>query len=171
MTGTIRVFLAVLVLACASPAAAQLRDYSSVKMKTVDSGLGFTLAVPEPWVVGAATGNNKFQAGSGEDDFAVIVTDFGPVAQDAAAANAVYRDSYERSGFVLKSSSEATVAGVAVTRYVFAIDAEAGEGHLEIVMLPVGGEMYSVMVATPAKEIASRRDAIEKIFASLAMKR
>jgi hypothetical protein len=170
MTRTLTSFLVLVLLALASPVAAQVRDYASVKMKTVDSGLGFTFAIPEPWVVGTPSGNNKFQAGGGGDDFAVIITDFGPVAKDAAAADAVYRDSFTRSGFVLKSAANATVAGVEVKRYVFSVDSDSGEGHLEVVMLPVGAEMYSVMVATPASEVSARRDAIEKIIASLALK-
>lgn len=151
----------------ALPAAAQVADYSTVKMRTVDSGLGFTVSIPDPWVVGAPVGNNKFRAGSGQDDFALIVTDFGPVAKDASEGEAIYRESLERSGFVFKSSTDATVSGISVRRYVFAIASQASEGYLEMLMVPVGGEMYSVMVVTSAKDLAARRQTIDKILASV----
>ena len=56
-------------------------------------------------------------------------------------------------------------------RWIYSITAASGEGHLEILMLPVGGEMYAVMVATPAKDLPARRAAIDKIVGSVVLKR
>jgi hypothetical protein len=163
-----RVAAALLAVAVSAVVAAA-QGGAPAKMKTVDTKLGFTVDVPETWTVGTPAENNKFEVGNSDEDFALVVTDFGPVPSDLAAADAIYKEGFASSGFTLKSASDATVAGTSVKRYVFSIAADSGEGHVEVVMLPVGGEMYSVLVATPAASLASRQAVIAKLFDSIRM--
>jgi hypothetical protein len=139
-------------------------------MKTVDTGLGFALSVPEPWVVGRPSNNNKFLAGSSEDDFAVVVTDFGPVVSDASLSDANYRESFAANGLDLKATAEVTISGRAFRKYIFKLNTPAGEGHAEALMVPVGSEMYSVMVVTPAAALGQRRAVMARILESIAFK-
>ena len=165
-----RVLAAFLAVATCSTAIAAQRDYANVKMKPVDTKLGFTISIPEVWAIDQPSDNNKFQAGSADDDFAVIITDFGPVPTDMAAGDANYRESFASTGFKLKSATEATVSGKTVKKYAFSLDTDTGEGYAEVVMLPIGEEMYSVLVATPAASLDKRQAIIEKILGSIAVK-
>jgi hypothetical protein len=163
-----RVAAAVLIIA-ASTAVAAGQGGPDAKMKTVDTKLGFTIDVPEAWTVSPPSENNKFEVGSGDEDFALVVTDF-PALPDAAEADALYKESFASTGFKLKSSSDVKVSGKTVKRYVFSMDAETGEGHVEVVMLPVGDAVYSVLVATPAAALAARQAVIAKMFDSIVLK-
>src|SRR5215203_155465 len=129
-------------------------------MKTVDTGLGFTLSVPEPWAKGQPSRNNKFIMGSLEDDFAVVVADFGPAQPDAAAAATVYRESFVRHGLTPTTESEVVVAGKPAKRYVLRLETPDGDGHAEAVLVQIQDEVYAVMVVTPAKLVERRREVI-----------
>ena len=138
-------------------------------MKTVDTGLGFTLSVPEAWAKGQPSRNNKFVMGSLDDDFAVVVADFGPAQPDQAAAATVYRDSFVRNGLTPTTETDAVVAGRPTKRYVFRLETPDGDGHAEAVMVQVRDEVYAVMVVTPATLLERRRDVIAKILGSIAI--
>lgn len=170
---------AVLAITCAATAAlvvfvlagaALARENKSEPVKTVDTGLGFTFSVPESWATGQPSGNNKFVIGSRDDDFAVIVTDFGPAQGDAGAAHAIYRESFAKSGFALQSEEDLTVAGKPAKRMVFTLETPNGQAHAEVVMLTVADEAYAVLVVTSVESLDERRPVIAKIFGSIALK-
>ena len=142
---------------------------ADVKMKTVDTGLGFSLAVPEAWAKGQPSRNNKFVMGSLEDDFAVVVADFGPAQSDAGAAAAIYRESFVRHGLTPTTESDVVIAGRTTKRYVFRLETPDGVGHAEAVLVTVRDEVYAVMVVTPAMLVDARRDVIARILDSIAM--
>jgi hypothetical protein len=142
---------------------------TAVSMKTVDTGLGFTLSVPEAWAKGQPSRNNKFVMGSLDDDFAVVVADFGPVQPDPTAAASIYRESFLRHGLTPTTETEVVVAGKPTKRYVFRLETPDGEGHAEAVMIQVQDEVYAVMVVTPATLVERRREVIAKILGSIAM--
>jgi hypothetical protein len=139
------------------------------ELKPVDTGLGFSIGVPSTWVVGTPSGRSRFVAGSKADDFSVIVTDFGPLPSDPVEAEKIYRGSFDRYGFTMVTTADEVVAGMSVKRYVFAMKADAGPGHVEVVMLPVAGNMYAVMLATPATSAEARRPLIGSIFKSITL--
>lgn len=143
------------------------RDYATVAFKSVDTGLGFSLSVPEHWAKGAPSGNNKLIVGSQEDDFAVIVADFGPAQQDRTAADAVYRDSFLRNGMTVTTETELEIGGKPYKRFILSIDTPSGPGHVEAVMVTVGDETFAVLAITPAAKLEARRAAIVKIFSSI----
>jgi hypothetical protein len=159
---TMPALLMMVVAALAAPQA-------PVPMKVVDTGLGFKLSVPETWATGQPTRNNKFIMGSLEDDFAVVVADFGPAQTDAAAAAAIYRESFIRHGLTPTTESDVVVAGRTMKRYVFRLETPDGEGHAEAVLVQVRDEVYAVMVVTPASLAEQRRGVIAKILDSIAM--
>jgi hypothetical protein len=138
------------------------------RMKTVDTGLGFSISVPESWAKGRPTRNNKFLIGSLEEDFSVVVADFGPAQSDAAMADAVYRESFARHGLVPTTETEVVVGGKPVKRYVLRLETPDGVGHAEAVMLRVQDEVYAVMVVTPASDVERRREVIAAILGSIA---
>jgi hypothetical protein len=140
---------------------------SGTALKSFDTGLGFSVGLPATWVVGRPSGNNKFVAGSKDEDFSIVVTDFGPVPADAAEAEKVYRSSFDRYGFSLVTTADAVVAGAKVKRYVFSMKADAAEGHVEVVMLTARQTTYGVMVVTPVATAEARRPLIGRIFESI----
>ena len=142
---------------------------ADVATKTVDTGLGFTFVVPDTWIKGTPSGNNKFIIGSEEEDFAVIVTDFGPAQQDEGAALAIYRESFAKSGFTLQTETEATIAGKPSKRLIFLLETANGKAHAEVAMVNSDGETYAILVVTPVDEIEKRRATIAKIFDSIAL--
>ncbi len=149
--------------------AALLAPQAPAPMKTVDTGLGFTLSVPEAWAKGQPSRNNKFIMGSLEDDFAVVVADFGPAQSDPTTAATIYRESFVRHGLTPTTESDAVVAGRPSKRYVFRLETPDGEGHAEAVMVQVQDEVYAVMVVTPQTLVERRREVIAKILASIAI--
>jgi hypothetical protein len=159
--------LALAVLAGAHAAPAQS---GAAALKSVETGLGFSISVPETWAKGQPAGNNKFVMGSRDDDFAVIAADFGPVQTDAAAAARVYRDSFTTNGMTVETETEMALGGKTLKRFVLAIDTPAGPGHVDAVLLPVGDEVYAVMVVTPAASLDARRQVISQILESIALK-
>lgn len=142
---------------------------TTVPMKTVDTALGFTLSVPEAWAKGQPSRNNKFVMGSLDDDFAVVVADFGPAQPDPTAAATIYRESFLRHGLTPTTETEVVVAGTPTKRYVFRLETPDGEGHAEAVMIQVRDEVYAVMVVTPTTLVERRREVIAKILGSIAM--
>ena len=78
----------VLALAAFAAAAAPAQG-GAAALKSVETGLGFSISVPETWAKGQPAGNNKFVMGSRDDDFAVIVADFGPLQPDAAGRRGI----------------------------------------------------------------------------------
>jgi hypothetical protein len=152
--------------------AVALADGPAPELKPVDTGLGFSIAVPSTWVVGtpSPSGSSKFVAGSRAEDFSVIVTDFGPLSSDSVEAEKTYRSSFDRYGFTVVTTADEVVAGVSVKRYVFSMKADTGDGHVEVVMLPVAGNMYAVMLVTPATSAEARRPLIASIFKSIVVK-
>jgi hypothetical protein len=159
-----RVAAAALVLVALSAAA--LADAST---KTVDTGLGFTIAVPTSWIKGTPSGNNKFIIGSEQEDFALIVTDFGPAQADEGAALAIYRESFAKSGFALQTEADATIAGKPSKRLVFVLETANGKAHAEVAMVNADGETYAILVVTPLEQIEARRATIARIFDSVAL--
>lgn len=151
-------------------AVASPRDDGVEATQTVDTGLGFTLSVPATWTRGVAVRNDKFVMGSVDEDFAVIVADFGTAQADQAQALAVYRESFLKSGFTPVTELDATVAGQTTKRIVFRLDTPDGPAHAEAIMLRVGDEMFAVLVVTTLAASDIRRPAIAKIFESIALK-
>jgi hypothetical protein len=147
-----------------------LADGPATELKPVDTGLGFSIGVPQTWVVGTPAGQSKFVAGSKAEDFSVVVTDFGPVPSDLVEAEKAYRSSFDRYGFTMVTTADEVVAGTSVKRYVFSMKADASAGHVEVVMLPVAGNMYAVMLVTPAASAEARRLLIANIFKSIVVK-
>ncbi len=143
---------------------------ADVAMKTVDTGLGFSLSVPETWTKGQPSKNNKFVIGSSDEDFAVVVSDFGPAQTDTAQALAIYRESFSKSGLAPQTESEMTVGGKTVKRFVLRFESPDGPGHGEAVLVQVADEMYAVLVVTPVATAETRRTTIAKIFESIAIK-
>lgn len=162
-------FVLVVALLVAAPAVPAWQT-TPAGVKTLDTGLGFTISVPESWEKGPPDKNNKFVAGDREADFSVVVSDFGPAQSDTATADKIYRASFVKYGLDLKTEAEMTVSGRSVRRYVFAFETPDGPGHAEGVILTVGDEVYSVLVVTPAAAADARRDAIAKILTSIAIK-
>jgi hypothetical protein len=158
-----------LLMIVAAAFSALVAPQATVPMKPVDTGLGFTLSVPEAWAKGQPSRNNKFVMGSLEDDFAVVVADFGPAQPDPAAAATIYRESFVRHGLTPTTESEVVVAGKATTRYVLRLETTDGEGHAEAVLVQVRDEVYAVMVVTPTVLVEQRRAVIAKILDSIAM--
>jgi hypothetical protein len=156
--GVVAVALLAAVAASAQAAAAS--------MKTVDTGLGFSISVPEGWTKGQPVKNNKFVMGAGDEDFSVIVADFGPAQPDAAQALAVYRESFAKNGLTLVT--ERDVAGRPGSKeYVFALETPDGPGHAEGVLVHAGDEVYMVLVVTPAAALDARRGTIAAILGSV----
>jgi hypothetical protein len=145
-------------------------DGPAVELRTHDTGLGFTVAVPASWTVGNPSGNNKFVAGNRDEDFSLVVSDFGPVPTDAVEAEKVYRASFGRFGLTLVTTSDVVIGGASVKRYVLSLKADATEGHAEVVMLAVGGTTYGVMVVTPSASAEARRALIGRVFESIVVK-
>lgn len=141
-----------------------------VELKPVDTGAGFSVALPATWTVGRPSGNVRFVAGNQTDDVAISVTDLGPTPEDSGAAEKIYRASFERSGFELVTTADFSVAGVTARRFVFAMKTATPEGHAEILLVPASGRTYAVMIATPAASFEARRHLILRIFESIAMK-
>jgi hypothetical protein len=154
-------------LACLMAAARA--DGQTAEMRSVDTGLGFTVSVPATWIVGKPSGRNRFVVGSADEDFTLVVTDFGPVPSDAAEAEKVYWSGFEAFGLTLVTTADAVVAGLPAKRYVFTMKADAGNGHVEVVMLPVQGTAYGLMIATPAASADARRAVIAKMFESVSV--
>jgi len=165
--GVARAVVLALAAFAAAPAPAQ---GGAPALKSVETGLGFSMSVPETWAKGQPAGNNKFVMGSREDDFSVIVADFGPVQTDAAAAARVYRDSFTTNGMAVETETEMALGGKPFKRFVLTIDTPGGAAHVDAVMLPVGDEVYAVMVVTPASSLEARRAVITKILESIALK-
>lgn len=166
-----RLVAAILVIASAAwAAAASPRDDGADATQNVDTGLGFTLSVPATWTRGVAVRNDKFVMGSVDEDFAVIVADFGAAQTDQAQALAVYRESFLKNGFTPVTELEATIAGQTTKRIVFRLNTPDGPAHAEAVMLRVGDEMFAVLVVTTLAASDIRRPAIAKIFESIALK-
>ena len=84
-------FVVGLVLGFVLAPASDVRAQSDPQMRTVDTGLGFSLSVPDAWTRGQPSRNDKFVIGAPSDDFSVIVADFGQVQADAVKAANVYR--------------------------------------------------------------------------------
>jgi hypothetical protein len=139
-------------------------------LESVETGLGFSISLPGTWAKGQPAGNNKFVMGSRDDDFAVIVADFGPVQADAAAAARVYRDSFTTNGMAVETETDMALGGKTLKRFVLAIDTPGGAGHVDAVLLPVGDEVYAVMVVTPTASLDARRQVISKILESISLK-
>jgi hypothetical protein len=159
----------VLVLVLASLGASGRAEGPAPDLKSVDTGLGFSVGLPVTWVVGRPSGNNRFVAGNANEDFSVVVTDFGAATSDAVEADKVYRNSFDRYGFSLVTTADEVIAGATVKRYVFSLKTESSVGHVELVMVPAGGRTYAIMIATPAASADSRRALIGRIFASISV--
>jgi hypothetical protein len=140
------------------------------EMRKLDTGLGFSVSVPASWTVGSPSGKNRFVAGNRDEDFSLVVTDFGPVPADAAEAEKVYQASFGRYGLALEATADIAVGGANVRRYVFSMKADGADAHAEVVMLPVGGTTYAVMVVTPKVSADARRAVIGKVFESIVVK-
>lgn len=169
--GSVACLVGLLWAASAGLAAAQgAATVAPSPVTTVDTGLGFTIAVPASWARGQPSGNNKFVIGNPDEDFAAVVADLGPAQADAAAAKAVYLESFARSGLALVSEADATVAGRPAKRLVFSFETPAGAGHAEAVIVTAGDESYAVLVITPAAALEARRPAIARILESIALK-
>jgi hypothetical protein len=153
----IRTVVALLALQAAAP------------MKTIDTGLGFTISVPEAWQRGQPYKNNKFVMGGGDEDFAVVVSDFGPAQADPAGAHAVYRESFAKAGLTIVSERQAE-GGKAVKQYVLRLETPDGPGHAEAALVEAGGETYAVVVVTPEAAAAARRETIAKILDSITVR-
>lgn len=138
--------------------------------QTVDTGLGFTMALPSTWTRGQPNRNDKFVMGAGEDEFSVIVADFGPAQTDQTQALDVYRESFLKNGLTPVTETDATVAGKQTKRFVFRLETPAGAGHAEAVLLRVGDEMFAVVVVTSAGQVEARRATIAKIFESIVVR-
>jgi hypothetical protein len=161
-TTLLRAALLAALLAAATPGYA-----GDDAVKAVDTGLGFTISVPASWAKGTPSGNNKFLIGNREEDFAVIVTDFGPAQSDRAAAWALYQSSFTGSGFTLQSEAEVTVGGQPSKRMVFRLETQSGLAHAEVVMLTVADEAYAILVVTPVASLEARRATIAAIIDSI----
>jgi hypothetical protein len=159
-----RVIRAVAVALLAAVAASA--QAAAASMKTVDTGLGFSISVPEGWTKGQPVKNYKFVMGAGDEDFSVIVADFGPAQPDAAQALAVYRESFAKNGLTLVT--ERDVAGRPGSKeYVFALETPDVPGHAEGVLVQDGDEVYMVLVVTPAAALDARRATIAAILGSV----
>jgi hypothetical protein len=137
------------------------------ELRAVDTGLGFAVSIPASWVVGKPSGKNRFVAGSGAEDFSLVVSDFGPTPADATEADRVYRDCFARFGLALVTTSEVAVSGASRTRYVFALKTDGGDGHAEAVMVPLGGTTYGVLVVTASASADARRGIIARMLESI----
>jgi len=168
MSGQGRVIraIAVALLACAAAHAQGVAG----PMKAVDTGLGFSISVPDGWTKGQPYKNNKFVMGAGDDDFSVIVADFGPAQPDAAQALAVYRESFARNGLTLVTERTVEGRGAAATQYVFTLETPDGPGHAEGVLVQAADEVYMVLVVTPAAAFEPRRATIAKILESVTVR-
>jgi predicted Zn-dependent protease len=171
--GTIVRTIAVIVAACAAwtaCAAGARAQGGTPPTKSVDTGLGITLSLPETWTRAQPYKNNKFVAGSADDDFSVLVADFGPAQTDAAEALTIYRESFLKNGLAPETETEMTIGGTTVRRYVLRLDTPAGPGHAEAAMVRVGDEMYAVVVVTPSSSLEARRATIAKILESIVVR-
>lgn len=158
--------LAAATLGLATGAAA--RQGGAAATQTVETGLGFKLSVPASWKRGNPVRNDRVVMGSGDDDFSLVVADFGAAQTDETAALAVYRESFLKNGLTPVTESDAKVGGRPARRYVFKFDTPAGEGHAEAVLLRSGDEMFAVLVVTPSATADARRATIAAIFDSIA---
>jgi len=141
----------------------------TVAMQTVRTGLGFSVSVPAAWTRGDPIRNDKLVIGARDDDFALVVADFGPAQADTAQALAVYRESFLKNGFTPVTETETTVAGRTFPRFVLRLDSPDGEGHAEAVLVRSGDEIYAVLVVTPAASLEDRRATIARIFESITL--
>lgn len=159
----------VVVAAGLLPAAARAstHNFATAAFKTVDSKLGFTFDVPDFLQTGATSGSNRVVLGSPDDDFAVVVSDFGADQTDVAARDAVYRAALLRAGLEVTTETDVTAAGRTLKRYVCKVDTSAGPGHAEAVLVSVSGRVYLLMVVTPATTVDARKAAITRIFESI----
>ena len=139
-------------------------------MKPVDTGLGFSISVPDGWTKGQPFKNNKFVMGAGDQDFSVIVADFGPAQPDEAQALAVYRESFAKTGLKLVTERAVDGRGGVAKQYVFTLETPDGPGHAEGVMVHVGDEVYMVLVVTPAAAFEARRATIAAILESVTVR-
>lgn len=158
------------VLAMCLAVAASTHDFSTAAVKPVDTRLGFTFEVPDFLQQGIASGNNRLVLGSVDDDFAVIVADFGPDQTDVAARDAVYRSALSRAGLTVATETDVTAAGRTFKRFVCTVETPAGVGHAEAVLVPVAGQVYALTVITPAATFDSRQPAIKRLFESIRIK-
>jgi hypothetical protein len=139
-------------------------------MKTVDTGLGFSISVPEGWTKGQPFKNNKFVMGAGDEDFSVVVADFGPAQPDDSQALAVYRESFAKNGLTLVTERAVEGRGAVTKEYVFALETPDGPGHAEGVLVQAADEVYMVLVVTPAAALDARRATIAAILASVTVR-
>jgi len=165
----IRVICVICVI-CGLASASPPRDYATLTMRTVDTKLGFDIDVPDFLTKGATSGNTKLLYASTEDDFAVIVADFGPEQTDVAGRDAIYRSSFQRNGIEIQTESTVTANGRSYVRFICAVPTPAGAGYAEAVIIPVGGEIYVAMVVTPAATVEKRRTAIDRVLQSIKMR-
>jgi hypothetical protein len=163
-----RVIRAVAVALLAAVAASA--QAASVPMKTVDTGLGFSISVPEGWTKGQPVKNNKFVMGAGDEDFSVIVADFGPAQPDAAQAMAVYRESLAKNGLTLVTERDIAGRTGPAKEYVFALETPDGPGHAEGVLVHASDEVYLVLVVTPAAALDARRPTNAAILGSVTVR-
>lgn len=158
--------VAVAIVACIAASA----QAAAGPMKTVDTGLGFSVSVPDGWTKGQPYKNNKFVMGAGDEDFSLIVADFGPAQPDASQALAVYRESLAKNGLTLVTERAVEGRGAVSKEYVFALETPDGPGHAEGVLVQSADEVYLVLVVTPAAALDARRETISAILASVTVR-
>ena len=72
-----------------------------------------------------------------------------------------------KNGLTPVTETDTTVMGKPAKRYVFRLDTPSGQGRAEAVMVPVGDEVYAVLVVTPSAAADARRATIAKILESV----
>lgn len=137
-------------------------------MKRMDTGYGFSIDVPATVERGPQAGNARLVLGDAADDFTIVVANFGPKQDSLAAAGAVYRESFGKSGMRVDTESDVVVGSVPGRRFVMSFDATAGrKGHAEAVLFPVADEVFAVIVVVPESTIEARRALIGRVLDSI----
>jgi predicted Zn-dependent protease len=163
-----RLRAALLALAIVGIAAgARAQTGGGAATQTVDTKLGFSLLVPASWKRGNPVRNDRLVMGAGDEDFSLVVADFGAAQTDASTALAVYRESFLKSGLTPVTETDATIGGKPARRFVFTLDTPDGPGHAEAVLLRSGDEIFAVLVVTPAATADARKATIAAIFDSI----
>lgn len=135
--------------------------------KRFDTGYGFSIDIPAGLERGPQTGNARLVFASATDDFTIVVANFGPRQEDAAAASRVYRESFSKSGMTIETESDVVVSSVPGRRFVMKFDSPSGAGHAEAVLFPVGDEVFAVIAVVPTAGLEARRPMLGRVLDSI----
>lgn len=135
--------------------------------KRFDTGYGFSIDLPAGLERGPQAGNARLVFANATEDFTVVVANFGPKQDDAAAASRVYRESFNKSGMTIETESDVVVSSVPARRFVMKFDSPSGAGHAEAVLFPVGDEVFGVIAIVPTAGLEARRPILGRVLDSI----